>query len=141
MIEKKVICGRSTNIVHAKPAVVNAISTSIHEELVERSWIIGQRFEQHITWKLPSDTKVPRLENGKKCKAAELRSGKKLPNPYLVPTRGGEEQNRSQCMEENEDGQKCKSQLLHPLCQNMFSSFHFLKGSKGTSKKRNFRSS
>lgn len=100
---EEIICGRSNNTVHAKQAVVNTISTSIHEELGERNQITCQCFEQHITQKLPRGTKVPRLESGKEW-VAELRSGKKLSDPYIVPTRGGEEKNRIQCMEENEDG-------------------------------------
>ena len=32
--------------------------------------------------RLPSDTQVPRMEEGKECKAIELRSGKELPAPH-----------------------------------------------------------
>lgn len=41
--------------------------------------------------KLPSNTRVPRLENGKECKTIELTSGKALPNPCIVPKIGDEE--------------------------------------------------
>lgn len=51
---------------------------------------------------------------------SSVKSRKELPNTYTTPKTGGEEHDRSQDMEENEDGWlEVQKLLLYLLCQNM----------------------
>lgn len=45
---------------------------------------LASALNNHPPGRLPSDTQVPRMGEGKECKAIKLRNRKELPYPYMA---------------------------------------------------------